>query len=99
MNHKPKLNVARKSTVTLWLPPFSQARWQEHDLQVAQKTREERMLELSTRVKEVKEEKILPAKLPAVSIHHVFHNCWGVTRLTEFETALFSTALPQNQET
>lgn len=44
-----------------------QARWEKHDLQVAQKSREERMVELSTKPKEVKkDEKILPAKLPAV---------------------------------
>ena len=52
------------------------ARWEKHDLQVAQKSREERMVELSTKPKEVKkDEKILPAKLPAVWIRHVLQQC------------------------
>lgn len=61
--------IAPDVSETLELPGVlkeMQATWQTHELPVLQKTREERMLELSTKVKEVKEEKILPAKLPAV---------------------------------
>eukprot|EP00438_Fugacium_kawagutii_P015942 Skav205628 [mRNA] locus=scaffold1575:79735:97947:+ [translate_table: standard] len=62
------LRLGRLARAVRIMPMFHE--WQEHDLQVAQKTQEERMQEMKelrdAKAEVKKDEKILPAKLPAV---------------------------------
>lgn len=80
-----------------------QARWQEHDLQVAQKTQEERKQEMKelkelrdAKGTEKKDEKILPAKLPAVSLHHVLCCCSAFKGCSVFDPKQIQVAHPHS---